>query len=186
MATMNIHKLTAMPAEFEPHGLYYIMTGGRLRVIVADQEGTGYAATITDAEIQAMIDNAVIASGGNNAFVVDTIADRDAMAPESTITVLVLDASADPDVDAGAATYIWVPNGSYWTKISEAESMDVVQDWVKIVGRPASSVSQIDDAVSKRHAHANKTQIDKVGEDAEGNFTYGGVRPRMPLDTANW
>ena len=31
---------------------------------------------------------------------------------------------------------------------------------------------EIEESVSLRHTHSNKEQLDKIGEDSEGNFTY--------------
>lgn len=43
--------------------------------------------------------------------------------------------------------------------------MDLILSWNNINGRPTSAVADIDDAVTKRHTHANKALLDKVGED---------------------
>lgn len=37
-----------------------------------------------------------------------------------------------------------------------------------------SSLANIDNAVSLRHTHTNKTQIDKIGQDGDGNPTWNG------------
>jgi hypothetical protein len=50
--------------------------------------------------------------------------------------------------------------------------MDVVINWANIQNKPTSSVVDIDDAVTKKHTHTNKTELDKVGEDGNGYFTY--------------
>jgi phage-related tail fiber protein len=47
--------------------------------------------------------------------------------------------------------------------------------WAVITGKPNSAVADIDDAVAKRHEHANKAQLDKVGE-ADGVMTYDGAK----------
>ena len=64
--------------------------------------------------------------------------------------------------------------------------MDVVLQWSNIQGRPSSDVASIDDAVNKRHSHTNKTQLDKISEDANGNLTYGGTYPRAGLESEEW
>ena len=186
MATARLFKETSIPGSFQANGMYLVKTGNRLRVLVADNTGSAYAATITDAEIQTMIDNAMAAAGSQQSFVADTIADRDALNPTGMVTVVVLDATADPEVQSGSATYMWLPSQGIWHKTSESESMDVVQNWINIAGRPTSLVSEIDDAVSKKHTHSNITELNKIGENGSGNFTYGGVRPRTPYETTNW
>ena len=45
--------------------------------------------------------------------------------------------------------------------------------WAVITGKPNSAVADIDDAVAKRHAHANAAQLDKIGE-VDGVMAYDG------------
>ena len=47
---------------------------------------------------------------------------------------------------------------SDWKEIGSATSID----WSNIDNKPSSSVVNIDDAVSKKHSHSNKTELDKV------------------------
>ena len=98
----------------------------------------------------------------------------------------MLDASADATVTSGAATYIYNSSTSAWLKIAEHESMDVTIDWTDIQNRPASSVADIDDAVTKRHTHANKTELDKIGQDANGKLTYNGALPVIAWNSVGW
>ena len=64
--------------------------------------------------------------------------------------------------------------------------MDVVLDWDDLVNGPTSSAAQIDDAVSKAHSHANKAQLDKIGEDGNGNMTYDGAAVKTQWIEKNW
>ena len=64
--------------------------------------------------------------------------------------------------------------------------MDINFSWANLSGKPTSSVADIDDAVSKRHAHANKTQLDKIDQDASGNLTYNGNLPATGWASSNW
>ena len=90
-------------------------------------------------------------SGGSptaNRTVAD-IAERDALSgnlPDGAL-VTVLDASADPTVDSGPATYVW--DGSQFVKVAETEGLDQQVEWSDVNGRPSSAVPDIDDAVSK-------------------------------------
>jgi hypothetical protein len=90
--------------------------------------------------------------------VVNNLPDRDAITQFEGLIVLVKDASGDPTVASGWAEY--VSDGSTWTKIGEGESLDMVLDWANLQGKPTSSVAGIDDAVAKRHSHANKGILD--------------------------
>jgi len=45
--------------------------------------------------------------------------------------------------------------------------------WANLQDKPTSTVVEIDDAVSKKHSHTNKTELDKIGE-ADSKPTYDG------------
>lgn len=95
--------------------------------------------------------------------VVATIAARDAIAsPFAGLRVHVIDATADTSVTTGWAEYLYT--GSAWTKVAEKESIDVVLDWANIQNKPTSTVANIDDAVAKKHTHANQAILDATTE----------------------
>lgn len=188
MATYRVFKETAVPATFQPHSIYLIAPAARpdlVEIYVSNAAGTAARRTLDQTTVQSMIDAAIAAGSGGTA-IADTIAARNAISAQNGQVVLVLDASADPTVNAGAATYVWRSSTSTWIKISEAESMDVVLAWGSITGRPNSTPAAIDTAVANSHTHANKTQLDKVGEDADGLLTYDGNLPRIAWDSVNW
>lgn len=88
----------------------------------------------------------------------------------------VIDASADDTVTKGAALYIVEsisgdPATPTWKKISEAESLDTIVKWAAIQDKPTSTVTDIDDAVTKKHEHANKAVIDELTEGTIGDGT---------------
>lgn len=114
-------------------------------------------------------------SGISAIEVVADITARDALAPTQNTQVLVIDATGDPSVTAGAATYIWDNGNTAWVKISEAESLDVVLDWNNITNGPSSSAAAIDAAVANSHTHANLTELNKIDEDVDGDPTYDGA-----------
>ncbi len=109
--------------------------------------------------------------------VVDDLAARDALAGMKTgDQVWVRDASADPTVAAGAAKYLYEGAGAGWVKTAEAESMDVTLTWANLRDRPNAAVPEIDDAVDKKHAHANKTDVlDKLSA-RDGELLFDGRR----------
>lgn len=102
----------------------------------------------------------------------------------------VEDASIDPLVDAGWAIYRYraaqaaqgnegeegyIPAvAAHWTKLSEAESLDVVHDWSNLQNKPMSAVADIDDAVDKRHAHTNVNVLDGLSINGDGDLQYHG------------
>ena len=82
--------------------------------------------------------------------------------------VMVTDASADSTVSTASSWAIYrrkvgtavLNTLDSWQKIAEQESIDVTTTWASIQGKPSSTVADIDDAVTKKHEHANKTVLD--------------------------
>ncbi len=186
MATFKVFKETTMPGSPQPHSIYLVAPAAHpnyLEVYVTDAAGTANRRTHKVEDIQAMIDASIAGVGAT--VIVDDIAARNALSPANGTTALVIDASADATVASGAATYIWRQSTTSWIKISEAESMDITLNWSDIVGKPSSAVADIDDAVTKRHTHANKTQLDQIGE-ASGEMTYNGNHIAPRLETTGW
>ncbi len=59
-------------------------------------------------------------------------------------------------------SYIW--DGTQWLILAQADWENVNLSWANIVNGPTSAVADIDDAVTKRHEHSNKTLLDKLTE----------------------
>ena len=60
-------------------------------------------------------------------------------------------------------------------KTAEAESMDVVLKWANLQDKPTATVLEIDEAVAKKHEHANKADVlDKLGV-ADGKLQLDGA-----------
>lgn len=188
MAVLKLHKVTALPGTLEGHAVYLVAPSGNpdyVEMYVTSADGSSARRIINANDIQAMIDAAVAGIQGGLEIVAD-IAARDALTPSNGKYVLVLDASADPTVDSGAASYVWRAATSEWIKLTEYESLDMTITWSMIQGAPASSPAAIDAAVANSHTHANMTQLGKIGEDADGNLTYDGQPPRARLETTDW
>lgn len=185
MAVYKVYKETVLPGSLQPHSIYLVAPAahpGFLEIYVTDAAGTAQRRTHKVEDIQAMIDTSI--SAINTTTVVANIAARDGLTPAEGDQVLVTDASADVTVTSGAATYVY--DGAAWVKISEAESMDITLNWSDIVGKPTSSAAAIDAAVTNSHTHANKTELDKVGEDGNGEMTYNGANIRPRIETTGW
>lgn len=111
-----------------------------------------------------------IPAGLKEIQVVANIAERDAIPNRfAGMTVLVLNASADPQVGTGSAEYRWT--GSTWWR--NTATTTVVLDWNNITGKPNATPANIDLAVSNSHVHANLLTLMGLGED-NGNLTYKG------------
>ncbi|MDE7065367.1 MAG: hypothetical protein K2O70_07860 [Desulfovibrionaceae bacterium] len=104
-------------------------------------------------------------SGQSGTHVVSDIAARDDIAaPKVGDQAWVIDATADSTVSKGGAKYIYQSEEAGWVKTAEAESMDVVLKWANVQDKPTATVLEIDDAVTKKHDHANKADVlDKLG-----------------------
>ena len=82
----------------------------------------------------------------------------------------------DTGVVAGTYTKVTVNAQGQVTAAEQLASNDLPEiAWAVITGKPNSSVEDIDDAVARKHSHANAAQLDKVGE-ADGVMTYGGAK----------
>lgn len=187
MTAFNIYKETALPGTLQPHSIYLIAPAARPDYVEMYTTGASAATVkriINEVDVQALIDSSLSTSSAIE--IVDDIAARDALVLTQNTTVMVLDASADGTVAAGAATYAYRHSNTSFTKISEAESMDVTLTWANITGSPTSAVADIDDAVTKRHTHANKTELDKIGEDVNGNLNYGGNPLVIDWNSTGW
>lgn len=109
--------------------------------------------------------------------------------------VMVTDATGDQTVTSGWAIYRRKTGTDAlntldsWQKIAEAESIDVVLKWENVVGRPTSTVTDIDDAVAKKHEHANKAVLDELtnsGTDEAPVLSFKGNALAYTADVAKF
>lgn len=106
------------------------------------------------------------ASGGSGgsmpkATYVENIAERNALLLREGLEVVVIDAIADPNVNAHvAARYRYV--NSTWKLLAKYSDLTIVQDYLALINKPNSVPANIDDAVSKRHSHTNKDVLDNT------------------------
>ena len=159
-------------------------TSGFLDIYISNAAGTEVKKTPTVDHITNMIASALANYG--NTIVVANITERNDLELLAVTQVYVIDATGDPTVETGAAVYLYNPVGDTYTKIQELATIDAIVNWSSIQGKPTSSVANIDDAVNKRHSHANLTSLNKIGEDAEGFPTYGGNNFHILLSEAGW
>lgn len=82
----------------------------------------------------------------------------------------------DTGVAVGTYTKVTVNAQGQVTAAEKLASSDLPEiAWAVITGKPTSTVEDIDDAVAKKHSHANAEQLAKVNE-ADGVMTYGGAK----------
>lgn len=129
---LNIVRVLALPTPVVANTIYLVgKTATDLQIVAVGSNITDIRKT----PVVADINDAIVAAIGNldlsnTVLFAADIAARNAM---NTLTkssfVFVADATGDPTVGTGSATYFFnvasVP-GSQWTKVSEYESMDVV------------------------------------------------------------
>lgn len=163
--------MNQLPETLEANAFYYVNDEASNSVaayVTTANDGAIVAKRIgqSNTEINSLIDAKLQIH--NSLKIVANIAERDLVAEslERSILVLVADATDDETVGVGAALYAYDAEEDTFTKIAEYESMDVELTWDSIEGRPASSVEDIDDAVTRRHSHANKEILDLVDEDS--------------------
>jgi hypothetical protein len=172
MSTFKINRVTALPGTLEANSVYLVSSGSDYVEMYVTGNTAAARRIHTEADIQALIDASI--AGMNSVTVVDDIAARDALSFTANATIYVIDATGDSSVDAGGATYMYRLSTNGFIKVSESESMDVSLAWASLIGGPASDPANIDAAVANSHTHANKTQLDKVGENVDGDITYNG------------
>lgn len=175
MALVNFYKVTSLPGTLAANSIYFVENSTYAETYVTDSSavahGVGNTAFI-EAVAAPLITTAL--ADFNLIEIVADITARNALSTSRSFLVLVQDASADATVDSGAALYAYNEGTSTFTKIAEYESLDFDLSWGNISGRPSSSPSQIDDAVTLRHSHTNKAVLDLL-DVSGGKLTYNGT-----------
>lgn len=182
--TIGFHKVNVIPAVLEPDSLYFVLNGNYAESYLTNS--TGLPRSIGNTEmINALIVEALGQFEGGGVIIVADIAERNALSSSVNTLVLVIDATGDPTVSAGAALYVYNVSTQEYTKVAEYESMDVVVQWASIQGRPTSTPSEIDQAVVNRHTHANLATLGKISEESGIPKWEGGQWPHE-WNTSNW
>lgn len=186
MTQLRIERVLALPETKTGSTLYFVKAADAdlAEIFLTSTDGTEVRHLINKSEIQTIVNTAV--GNFNNLLLATDIAARDLLAPTKNVLVLVTDATGDATVHAGAALYFYDFSSTTYTKVAEYESLDVTLEWANVQNKPLSAVDAIDDAVAKKHAHVNAAQLAKIGEDGEGNLTYNGTQPGVPLAVAAW
>jgi hypothetical protein len=198
MAKMSFQQVIELPATLTPNTTYFLKsaTTGLMEIHVSNSDGTDTLHVINRDEINNMISTAVTGSTAIKAVI--NINDRNATTLPTSGFVMVKDATGDATVNSGAALYFYdadmtltdiQTNADRFSKIAEYESLDIQLTWEALQHKPTSSVDDIDDAVTKRHSHANLTQLNLITERDDGEFLYNGqltVARAVELAGATW
>ena len=121
---------------------------------------------------------------------------------DRNVMVIVLDPMAgtltDPTVSSGAAMYLGIYNtntdSTDWTKVYEAESLDLVFDYTDILNTPvlpSSTAAEIDTFVVNLTAlQTNVANLFSATETVDGDIVYNGSTlsnaGNVSLATVNW
>lgn len=172
---LTISRVNALPGTLAAETIYLVKTGTELTLTVTGTDGGVVATTVSKADVDAAVTTAIgyLDMSNNIVFAAD-IAARSALNLSKSSFVYVADASADETVTAGAAMYLFNFVNGTWHKVTEYESLDLVLNWDNVTGKPNSSVADIDDAVTKRHSHANMAVLDLLTAPA-GQLLYDGA-----------
>lgn len=188
MASVKFYKVSTLPGSLVADALYFVENGGYAESYITDSSGVAKSIG-NSAMINSLVTSAVSTAiaGLNQVEVVADIAARNAMGTASAhnLMILVLDATGDTTVAAGAATYVFEKAGNTYTKVAEYESLDLTLTWASIVGGPTSSPANIDSAVALKHSHANKSTLDLIGANSDG-LTYNGSNISSIWSTLSW
>jgi hypothetical protein len=177
MADVRFFKVTVLPGVLLANAFYLVESGTYAESYVTDDAGV--AKSIGNSAMIAAVAGPLIAAQlaqMNRVERVANIAARDVLASANfNQLVLVVDATGDATVSSGSALYYFNNADNSFSKVAEYEAMDLVVTWAGISGRPVSAPALIDDAVNKRHAHANLAVLDKFSEDVGGAPVYNGL-----------
>ncbi len=183
----KVRKVTAVPVvPVEPNTLFFVANPSRpdyVEIYISSNTGQQIKRVVNEDDIKVLIRQAIEENGQFKYVIVADINARNTLQNKSQ-PVFVKNATADSSVKSGGAFYLYDETTSSWVKVSEAESMDVVMRWADIQGKPTSTPQAIDTAVTQSHTHANITQLDKIGQDAQGNLLFGGKSVATTINDA--
>ena len=179
---LNIAKVSALPQALASQTMYLVDGGdSNLEIHVTSNDGSKTLHVPTRTEIDSLIGTA-IAGFQSIRVVPDYLSMTGLIAESRSMVVMVLDATGDTTVTTGGAAYILEATGTaeapganiYKIYEFEALSENFRLDWENIIGRPTSSAADVDDAVAKRHSHANINDLNRIGHNADNMLTIDG------------
>jgi len=144
-------------------------------ITIIGDDPTVRRSLINRSDVQQMINMST--QGFSTTIIRENITARDADNHTVNQMVLVLDATADPDVDSGAATYVYDTALGGYHRIAEFESMDTVITWDSITDGPNATPAQIDAAMSK---------LAKITFDADNFLVANNVTLNTTYRKGSW
>ena len=176
---LRFFRTTTVPTlPAEASAVYIVAEAGMAAdeadIYFTNTDGTAMRSTLTHADAVTKIEDAL--STYSNLMGVADMDARDALVMTSSAMVLVADpttgANPDTTVNSGAAMYFYDHTEAdpllQWTKIYEAESLDLTLTWGNIVGQPNVTKVEVETAVANTHTHNNLPILN--GIDTLGGF----------------
>ena len=172
MNSFTIERVLALPGTLLPSTMYIVKgtDPGLADIYFTNTDATEIRHIISKSDILGLIADAI--GGFSTTIIVNTIAERDALTLTTNTMVMVLDATGDVTVTSGAATYVFSAFNTTWYKIAEYESLDLVVSWSALQDKPASSITDIDLAVTQKHTHANQAVLDTLAVDQTNKLLH--------------
>lgn len=139
-------------------------------------EPGGYASLTSDGEVPS---DQLPDVAKYRVFIVQDITERDNLTEQNHgDKVFILDTGE---------TYIWDEDADEgegdWRLQAESDFEDVEVLWSNVQNRPNSSVSDIDDAVAKKHEHTNKSTLDDITSAGSGEIITNSERSTLQSAT---
>lgn len=173
----QVKKVTAVPSTpTSPNTVFYLAPTDHsdyVEIYVSDKNGTAVRRVLNEADVIALVKRHATHSQTAKYVIVADINARNDLSDKNQ-AVYVKDATDDSTVKHGGAFYLYDNQAETWIKTAESESMDVTLNWDNIEGKPNATAQEIEQAVQQRHSHANKTQLDLIGQNEQGQMTYNG------------
>jgi hypothetical protein len=116
--------------------------------------------------------------------VVADITERNALAPTADVIVYVSDASADPDITSGPATYVWDSTTTQWYRVGSSTASVAVNpgDMEASVYDPGSieanvydTDNHIEGVTNSVFTQANKTKLGNLTDNFKGMYADGAA-----------
>lgn len=186
LSSVNFYKVNAMSGftGLVPNSLYFELLNGKVNTYLTDTAGNAKPLINLD-EVNTAITTKL--SDQNLIEIVADLTARDALvaSAQKNMLILVVDAAPDPLVVSGSALYAYSEATTSFSILSKYESVELSLVWSNISGKPNSTPSQIDQAVTDSHTHSNKSSLDLVGQTASGTISYNG-EPVVRWESSNW
>lgn len=186
---LKFYKVTTLPWTLTSNSVYFVQNWDYAETYITNSSWVAkmvWNSSMINELISSSVTTAL--ADYNMIQIVANIWARNTLASWSgkNLLILVTDATWDATVTSWSALYAYNEANTSFVKLSEFESLDSTLDWANIQNKPTSTVSDIDDAVTKKHSHTNKTYLDKIWEDWNWNITYNGSNIDPVWWTSNW